>query len=108
MHRPTDPHESHACIGPLTRFDFVTTSCGAVICANILEDVHIQFTMHQVFKSLAYIHSAGMIHRDLKVGSTHTRRLSFAAALSTACAAHRCESHVGAWRGLRVRTRGRG
>jgi serine/threonine protein kinase len=38
-----------------------------VIRANILEDIHKQYTMYQLFKCLKYMHSAELLHRDVKV-----------------------------------------
>ena len=48
-------------------FDFMETDLHAVIRANILEDVHKQYIMYQLFKSLLFLHSAELIHRDIKV-----------------------------------------
>jgi mitogen-activated protein kinase 15 len=39
----------------------------AVIRANILEDIHKQYTMYQLFKCLKFMHSAELLHRDVKV-----------------------------------------
>jgi serine/threonine protein kinase len=41
--------------------------CCSVIRANILEDIHKQYTMYQLFKCLKYMHSAELLHRDVKV-----------------------------------------
>ena len=38
----------------------------AVIRANILEDIHKQYIMYQSFKALMYMHSAQLVHRDMK------------------------------------------
>lgn len=47
-------------------FEFMETDLHAVIRANILEEVHKQYTMYQLFKSLKYMHSADLLHRDVK------------------------------------------
>lgn len=47
-------------------FEFMETDLHAVIRANILEDIHKQYIMHQLFKSLKYMHSGEVIHRDIK------------------------------------------
>ena len=39
----------------------------AVIRANILEEIHEQYVMYQLFKALKYMHSAELLHRDIKV-----------------------------------------
>jgi len=38
----------------------------AVIRANILEDIHKQFIVYQLLKAFKYMHSANVIHRDMK------------------------------------------
>jgi serine/threonine protein kinase len=38
----------------------------AVIRANILEEIHKQYIMYQSFKALMYMHSAQLVHRDMK------------------------------------------
>lgn len=38
-----------------------------VIRANILEEIHKQYIMYQLFKSLKFMHSAELLHRDVKV-----------------------------------------
>lgn len=43
------------------------TDLHAVVRANILEDIHKQYIMYQIFRSLKYIHSAQLLHRDIKV-----------------------------------------
>lgn len=43
------------------------TDLHAVIRANILEDVHERYIIYQLLKGLKYMHSAAVIHRDLKV-----------------------------------------
>jgi mitogen-activated protein kinase 15 len=48
-------------------FEFMETDLHAVIRANILEEVHKQYIMHQLFKALRYMHSAQLLHRDIKV-----------------------------------------
>ena len=48
-------------------FDFMETDLHAVIRANILEEVHKQYIMYQLLKALKYLHSAELIHRDIKV-----------------------------------------
>lgn len=50
-------------------FEYMETDLHAVIRANILEDVHKQYIMYQLFKSLKYMHSGELLHRDIKVGS---------------------------------------
>jgi serine/threonine protein kinase len=48
-------------------FEFMETDLHAVIRANILEDIHKQYIMYQLFKALKYMHSAELLHRDIKV-----------------------------------------
>ena len=48
-------------------FLFVT-----VIRANILEEIHKQYIMYQLFKSLKFMHSAELLHRDVKVSALAT------------------------------------
>eukprot|EP00210_Caulerpa_lentillifera_P004560 g4350.t1 len=47
-------------------FEYMETDLHAVIRANILEDVHKRFIMYQLFKSLKYLHSGELLHRDIK------------------------------------------
>ena len=47
-------------------FEFMDTDLHAVIRANILEEVHKQYIMYQLLKALKYMHTAGMLHRDMK------------------------------------------
>ena len=47
-------------------FEYMETDLHAVIRANILEDVHKQYIMYQSFKALMYMHSAELVHRDMK------------------------------------------
>lgn len=48
-------------------FEYMETDLHAVIRANILEEVHKQYIMYQLFRSLKYMHSAQLLHRDIKV-----------------------------------------
>lgn len=48
-------------------FEYMETDLHAVIRANILEDIHKQYIMYQLFKALKYMHSAELLHRDIKV-----------------------------------------
>jgi mitogen-activated protein kinase 15 len=48
-------------------FEFLETDLHVVIRSNILEPIHKQFVMYQCFKALKYMHSAELLHRDLKV-----------------------------------------
>lgn len=50
-------------------FEYMETDLHAVIRANILEEVHKQYIMYQLFKALRYMHSGELLHRDIKVGS---------------------------------------
>jgi len=47
-------------------FDFMETDLHAVIRANILEEIHKKYIVHQTLKAMKYIHSGELIHRDLK------------------------------------------
>mmetsp|Transcript_27662 Transcript_27662/g.33582 ORF Transcript_27662/g.33582 Transcript_27662/m.33582 type:complete len:372 (+) Transcript_27662:400-1515(+) len=47
-------------------FEFMETDLHAVIRANILEEIHKQYTCYQLFKCLKYMHSAELLHRDVK------------------------------------------
>lgn len=47
-------------------FEYMETDLHAVIRANILEDIHKQYTMYQLLKALKYMHSANVLHRDMK------------------------------------------
>jgi mitogen-activated protein kinase 15 len=47
-------------------FEYMETDLHAVIRANILEDIHKQYTMYQLLKALKYMHSGNVLHRDMK------------------------------------------
>ena len=49
-------------LGPFGRY----RSAQAVVRANLLEDVHKRYVAYQLLKALIYLHSAGVIHRDVK------------------------------------------
>lgn len=48
-------------------FEYMETDLHAVIRANILEEVHKSYIMYQLLKALKYMHSAELLHRDIKV-----------------------------------------
>jgi mitogen-activated protein kinase 15 len=50
-------------------FEYMETDLHAVIRANILEEVHKQYIMYQLFRALKYMHTAQLLHRDIKVCS---------------------------------------
>ena len=45
---------------------YLETDLHAVIRANILEKIHKRYIIYQLLKALKYIHSSGLIHRDVK------------------------------------------
>jgi len=47
-------------------FEYMETDLHAVIRANILEDIHKRFIIYQLLKAIKYMHSAKVIHRDMK------------------------------------------
>jgi len=47
-------------------FEYMETDLHAVIRAGILEAVHRQYVIFQLLKALYYLHSADLIHRDVK------------------------------------------
>lgn len=47
-------------------FEFMETDLHAVIRASILEDIHKQYIMYQLLKAIKYMHSANVLHRDMK------------------------------------------
>lgn len=48
-------------------FEYMETDLHAVLRANILEDIHKRYIMYQLFRALKYLHSAELLHRDVKV-----------------------------------------
>jgi len=47
-------------------FDYMETDLHAASRANILQDIHKQYIMWQALKALKYMHSAELLHRDMK------------------------------------------
>jgi mitogen-activated protein kinase 15 len=47
-------------------FEFMETDLHAVICANILEDIHKRYILYQLLKAIKYMHTGAVIHRDIK------------------------------------------
>lgn len=47
-------------------FEYMETDLHAVIRANILEDIHKRFILHQLLKSIYYMHTGDVLHRDIK------------------------------------------
>ena len=47
-------------------FEIMETDLHAAIRANILQDIHKQYLTWQTLKALKYMHSAELLHRDMK------------------------------------------
>ena len=47
-------------------FEYMETDLHAAIRANILQDIHKQYILWQTLKALKYMHSANLVHRDMK------------------------------------------
>jgi len=47
-------------------FEIMETDLHAAIRANILQDIHKQYIIWQTLKALKYMHSADVLHRDMK------------------------------------------
>ncbi|KAL0230902.1 hypothetical protein GEMRC1_010307 [Eukaryota sp. GEM-RC1] len=47
-------------------FDYLETDLHTVIRSNILEPIHKQYIIFQILRSLKYLHSGRLIHRDMK------------------------------------------
>jgi mitogen-activated protein kinase 15 len=47
-------------------FEFMETDLHSVIRVNILEDIHKQFITYQLLKTMYYMHSGLLLHRDMK------------------------------------------
>lgn len=47
-------------------FEFMETDLHAAIRANILQDIHKQYITWQLLKALKFMHSADLLHRDMK------------------------------------------
>ncbi|CBZ38516.1 protein kinase, putative [Leishmania donovani] len=47
-------------------FEYMETDLHVVIRANILEEIHKQFIIYQLLKTMKYLHSAEILHRDMK------------------------------------------
>ena len=47
-------------------FEFMETDLHAVIRAKLLEDVQKRYIAYQLLKALKFVHSAGLVHRDVK------------------------------------------
>merc|ERR1712216_821178 len=47
-------------------FEYMETDLHAAIRANILQDIHKQYILWQTLKALKYMHSAELLHRDMK------------------------------------------
>ena len=47
-------------------FEIMETDLHATIRANILQDIHKQYVTWQTLKALKYMHSAELLHRDMK------------------------------------------
>jgi mitogen-activated protein kinase 15 len=43
---------------------------------NILKDTHKRYVMYQLLKAMKYLHSANVIHRDMKVKISIERKIS--------------------------------
>lgn len=50
-------------------FEFMDADLHAVIRASILEDIHKQYIVYQILRAIKYLHSAELIHRDLKASN---------------------------------------
>ena len=47
-------------------FEYMETDLHAAIRANILQDIHKQYILWQALKALKFMHSAKLLHRDMK------------------------------------------
>lgn len=71
-------------------FEYMEINLHAVIRANILEKVHKKYILYQIIKSLKFLHSGELIHRDMKPSNVllnsdcHCKLIDFGLARSSA------------------------
>ncbi|GAB5355354.1 hypothetical protein AAMO2058_000198600, partial [Amorphochlora amoebiformis] len=71
-------------------FEYMEINLHAVIRANILEQVHKKYILYQIIKSLKFLHSGELIHRDMKPSNVllnsdcHCKLIDFGLARSSA------------------------